>query len=98
MSLMKKIRGLVGAGLLGLLLMTGGCMMVPHHGAYAANEHHDGSAPPAYETPQVSENRLETESMDMHSSGGHHGMMSPDRPWGWLVGGGMVLMMVLVAL
>lgn len=94
-------RGLVVTGLLALLLVAGGCMMFPPHGGsmmngkgYNSTISHDG-APPETGSGTI---QAEPESTPMHVPGGGHGMGKPASPWPWLAGGGMVLMMLLMAL
>jgi len=91
---LKKI--ILGVAVLGILIQAGGCMYLPHpsHGG-SAQEHADAA-------PRGSANEAgkgaEAEKHPASSLAGHHGLANPRSPWTWLVGGGMVLMMVLTIL
>jgi hypothetical protein len=98
---LKKI--ILGAAVLGILILAGGCMALPHpgHGG-SAQEHAEtapgGSANEAGKGAEADRPDPEAEKRPASSLAAHHGLANPRSPWTWLVGGGMVLMMVLTIL
>ncbi len=102
-KMLKKI--VPGAAVLGILLIGGGCMWLPHPGHGGSGQGHGhAAAEPQSAAPEA---EAGTEA-DRPSSGAeesaaaalaaHHGPVDPRSPWAWLAGGGMVLMMVLMIL
>ncbi|PNU21333.1 hypothetical protein C2E25_03305 [Geothermobacter hydrogeniphilus] len=100
MSGTLSVKKLLGAVLLlGLLLLCGGCMHLPHSG-------HAGSAgSSAAGAPMSGMNcgGLDHQAIDNQAkaaSGERHSLFPEGQSstWAWLAGGGMALMMVLVML
>lgn len=91
-------RGLATLALLAALAVLPACMLIPHHGHDAGAhteqtaETHAGYGAEAVE-PTSAEAATADKSPHDH---GAMGMMHGSGRWGWLVGGAMVVMMLVV--
>lgn len=90
-------------GVLGMLLVGGGCMHILHPG-----HNHDGpgevqtTGSPKMATEDGAKGDLAPSPSNAQGNPPatpslHHGV-NPRSPWTWLIGGGMVVMMVLMVL